>query len=192
MQEAPPGPQPTHQTDARPTTSHQAQDRAGPSMPFPETDAEYAALPAVKGPLQPGAVVAYKLLEIGPDWAPQVNKAIHGLASQSLMMVIMIIQVFWSLLIIMMGSPVGCHFYTGNFLTQAAHVFLRMTFFWQWHIFSHIACRVNMRLLEQRLSHVYDCRCQSGGRAQLTHQRLQTLSSSSLLQARALGNKPQL
>ena len=45
---------------------------AGPSMPLPQTEADYAALPVVEGPLQPGALVAYKLLEIGPDWAPQV------------------------------------------------------------------------------------------------------------------------
>ena len=45
---------------------------AGPSMPLPKTEADHAALPVVEGPLQPGALVAYKLLEIGPDWAPQV------------------------------------------------------------------------------------------------------------------------
>ena len=47
---------------------------AGSSMPLPlpKTEADYAALPVVEGPLQPGALVAYKLLEIGPDWAPQV------------------------------------------------------------------------------------------------------------------------
>lgn len=45
---------------------------AGPSIALPQTEADYAALPVVEGPLQAGALVAYKLLEIGPDWAPQV------------------------------------------------------------------------------------------------------------------------
>ena len=54
------------QTDA-------VQGRAGPGLPLPDSDAEHAALPRVQGEPQPGGVVAYKLLEIGPDWAPQVN-----------------------------------------------------------------------------------------------------------------------
>ncbi len=47
-------------------------DRAGPSMALPESDAECAALPAVHGYPRPGDIVAYKLLEIGADWAPEV------------------------------------------------------------------------------------------------------------------------
>ena len=54
---------------------------AGPSMPqphsnssLPESDAEHAALPRVEGQPQPGDLVAYKLLEIGADWAPQVQQ----------------------------------------------------------------------------------------------------------------------
>ncbi len=47
-------------------------DGAGSSMPLPASDAEHAALPAIRGyPLQ-GDIVAYKLLEIGADWAPEV------------------------------------------------------------------------------------------------------------------------
>ena len=47
-------------------------DRAGPSLALPESDAECAALPAVQGHPRPGDVVAYKLLEIGANWAPEV------------------------------------------------------------------------------------------------------------------------
>ena len=42
-------------------------------LPLPESDAEHAALPRVEGQPQPGDLVAYKLLEIGADWAPQVQ-----------------------------------------------------------------------------------------------------------------------
>jgi len=48
-------------------------DRAGPSMALPQSDAECAALPAVQGYPRPGDIVAYKLLEIGADWAPEVK-----------------------------------------------------------------------------------------------------------------------
>ena len=48
-------------------------DRAGPKMALPETDAECAALPAVQGYPRPGDIVAYKLLEIGASWAPEVE-----------------------------------------------------------------------------------------------------------------------
>lgn len=48
-------------------------DRAGPSMALPESDAECAALPAVQGYPTPGDIVAYKLLEIGTSWAPEVE-----------------------------------------------------------------------------------------------------------------------
>ncbi|KAL0020105.1 hypothetical protein WJX77_000613 [Trebouxia sp. C0004] len=53
-------------------------DRAGPSVALPESDAECAALPAVQGYPRPGDIVAYKLLEIGADWAPEVSEWRHG------------------------------------------------------------------------------------------------------------------
>ena len=46
--------------------------RADPSVALPESEAEHAALAAVRGYPQPGDIVAYKLLEIGADWAPAV------------------------------------------------------------------------------------------------------------------------
>ena len=46
--------------------------RADPSMALPESEAEHAALAAVRGYPRPGDIVAYKLLEIGADWAPVV------------------------------------------------------------------------------------------------------------------------
>jgi hypothetical protein len=42
-------------------------------MALPQSDAECAALPAVQGYPRPGDIVAYKLLEIGADWAPEVK-----------------------------------------------------------------------------------------------------------------------
>ncbi len=53
-------------------------DRAGPSMALPESDAECAALPAVQGYPRPGDIVAYKLLEIGASWAPEVNQQVKS------------------------------------------------------------------------------------------------------------------
>ena len=53
--------------------SEPAPAEATTSAPLPGTDAEYAALPPLTGALQAGDVVAYKLLEIGYDWAPQVG-----------------------------------------------------------------------------------------------------------------------
>ena len=73
MQELKLGPKQPHLNGTHPKADSQShQQGAGPSMPLPRTDTEYGALPVVEGPLQPGALVAYKLLEIGPDWAPQV------------------------------------------------------------------------------------------------------------------------
>ena len=78
MQKPTPGPElpyqnGTHQESAAHSQQQGAKTQgAGPSMPLPKTEADHAALPVVKWPLQPGALVAYKLLEIGPDWAPQV------------------------------------------------------------------------------------------------------------------------
>lgn len=79
MQEPEPGPELANLNSrkAMPQSYQQGAStppEAGPSMPLPVTDAEYAVLPVVEGPgpLQPGAIVGYKLLEIGPDWAPQV------------------------------------------------------------------------------------------------------------------------
>lgn len=48
------------------------------NLSLPESDAEHAALPRVKGQPQPGDLVAYKLLEIGADWAPQVSEWRQG------------------------------------------------------------------------------------------------------------------
>lgn len=45
----------------------------------PATDAENIALPAVQGNPVDGDIVAYKLLEIGFDWTPQVRS--HQLGS---------------------------------------------------------------------------------------------------------------
>ncbi|KAL0027970.1 hypothetical protein WJX79_007140 [Trebouxia sp. C0005] len=53
-------------------------DRAGPSVALPESDAECAALPAVHAYPMPGDIVAYKLLEIGANWAPEVSEWRHG------------------------------------------------------------------------------------------------------------------
>lgn len=75
MQEGKPKPKLTSQNDNHHDIVHQQGARtegAGPSMPLPRTEADYAALPVVEGPVQAGSLVAYKLLEIGPDWAPQV------------------------------------------------------------------------------------------------------------------------
>ncbi len=46
-------------------------------MALPESDAECAALPAVQGYPMPGDIVAYKLLEIGANWAPEVNQQVE-------------------------------------------------------------------------------------------------------------------
>ena len=43
----------------------------------PATDAENAALPAVQGNPADGDIVAYKLLEIGFDWTPQVRPHVN-------------------------------------------------------------------------------------------------------------------
>ena len=60
-------------------------DRAGPSMALPESDAECAALPAVQSYPTPGDIVAYKLLEIGASWAPEVETSTsHLLHSECL------------------------------------------------------------------------------------------------------------
>lgn len=77
-QESKPGPKLPHLNSPHPKTVPTSTQEAGPSMPLPVTDAEYAALPLVEGPLQPGALVGYKLLEIGPDWAPQVSEWRQG------------------------------------------------------------------------------------------------------------------
>lgn len=45
---------------------------ADPSVALPESEAEHAALAPIRGYPQPGDIVAYKLLEIGADWAPVV------------------------------------------------------------------------------------------------------------------------
>lgn len=47
-------------------------------MALPESDAECAALPAVQGYPRPGDIVAYKLLEIGASWAPEVNQQVKS------------------------------------------------------------------------------------------------------------------
>ena len=52
-------------------------DRAGPSLPFPASDAEYAALPAINGQPQQGDIVAYRILEIAANWAPEVHTHTH-------------------------------------------------------------------------------------------------------------------
>ena len=49
------------------------QGRSAAAVTLPRSDAEYAALPATQGRLQEGDVVAYRLLEIGSEWAPQVE-----------------------------------------------------------------------------------------------------------------------
>lgn len=46
---------------------------AAAHVDLPMTDAENAALPAVEGVPEAGDVVAYKLLQIGYDWTPQVD-----------------------------------------------------------------------------------------------------------------------
>ena len=48
------------------------QQAASAHVALPMTDAENAALPAVEGLPVTGDLVAYKLLEIGFDWTPQV------------------------------------------------------------------------------------------------------------------------
>lgn len=45
----------------------------GPGARAPATAAECEALPAVASAPQPGDVVAYRLLHVGPDWAPAVS-----------------------------------------------------------------------------------------------------------------------
>ena len=83
MQEPKLGPELTHLNSPNPKaalkstpTEASTQEAGHKSMPLPVTDAEFAALPQVEGPLPPGALVGYKLLEIGPDWAPQVQPAL--------------------------------------------------------------------------------------------------------------------
>ena len=49
------------------------QQAAEAHVALPLTDAENAALPAVEGLPVTGDFVAYKLLEIGFDWTPQVG-----------------------------------------------------------------------------------------------------------------------